>query len=136
MPKSVQFTSEPDFSRGDKGIRKTRKNRKIGFGPFFNRNVLSINSFQLKWATGILRIIRNFLRVGVWGPPRRLKCRRPNAKVMKTRIQSGKICVHLWLKMISRTWSKPVKTVHFVFSALCKTHFSAYFRVLPHFSQL
>jgi hypothetical protein len=28
---------------------------------------------------------------------------------MKTRIQSGKICAILWLKMISTIWSKPVK---------------------------
>jgi hypothetical protein len=65
---ALMFVFSRFHGRGGKGIRKTRKNRKIGFGPFFNRNLLSINSFQLKQATGILRIIRNFLRVGVWGP--------------------------------------------------------------------
>jgi hypothetical protein len=94
MPKSVQSRSEPDFSRGGKGIRKTRKNRKIGFGPFFNRNLLSINSFRLKWATGILRIIRNFLRVGVWGPLGKML--KANAKVMKNRASPGKPNVRLF----------------------------------------
>ena len=47
--------------------RKNRKNRKIGFCPFFNRNLLPPNHFQPKWATWILRIIRKILRVGVGG---------------------------------------------------------------------
>jgi hypothetical protein len=38
--------------------RKTRKNRKIGFCPFFNWNMLPLNPFQKKPAMGILRIIR------------------------------------------------------------------------------
>ncbi len=47
--------------------RKNRKNRKICPGPFSNCNLLPPNLFRPKVQTGILRIIRNFLRVGIWG---------------------------------------------------------------------
>ncbi len=53
--------------RRSKENRKNRKNRKICFGPFSNSNLLPPNLFRPKVQTGILRIIRNFLRVGIWG---------------------------------------------------------------------
>jgi len=44
-----------------------RKNRNIGFRLLFDCNPLLSKCFRQKWKTAILRIIRNFLRVGVWG---------------------------------------------------------------------
>jgi hypothetical protein len=58
---------------GSRENRKNRKNRKIDLCPFSNCNLLRPNLFRPKVPTGILRIIRNFLRVGVWGGEGRKK---------------------------------------------------------------
>ncbi len=53
--------------RAVKGTVRTVRTVKWVFCRFFNRNLLPPNPFQPKWDTGILRIIRKILRVGVWG---------------------------------------------------------------------
>ncbi len=53
--------------RAVKGTVRTVRTVKWVFYLFFNRNLLPPNVFQPKWDTGILRIIRKILRVGVWG---------------------------------------------------------------------
>jgi hypothetical protein len=45
----------------------SRKNRNIGFRPFFDCNPLRSRLLQQKWEKAVLRIIRNFLRVGYMG---------------------------------------------------------------------
>jgi len=63
----VEPSSRHAHCGGEKGSNESRKNRKICFCPFSNCNRLPSNMFQTKVQTGILRIIRNFLRVGIWG---------------------------------------------------------------------
>jgi hypothetical protein len=71
---------EPLGMWNGKGISGSRKNCKIRYCLSFDCNPLPCNLFQPERETGILRIIRNFLRVGYMGERvvKRLKLERFN----------------------------------------------------------
>jgi hypothetical protein len=81
----------------------TRKKCKIACALFFVWNMLQSNFFQPKPPWSILRIIRNFLQVGVWGRGRErlnYECRIKKPKRARFTLRLCTLASLRWIQML------------------------------------